>query len=347
MGKVDDKVGSLPTKPRRTQRELWERTILAYGVPKIGKSTFFSKFPNPLFISTEDGLGTIEVHETLLSDELCEPAPGVLAFGRVDPKTKILKPTMSAWEYFRGHIIHDLRWRDHDFKTVVIDTIPNLFQFCVNYLNVQHGVKYENDGVLSYGKGQSLIEREFGAAMQDLAALKHERSIGIVFVAHTEEREKTDKGKTQLIVRNSLPRRPRTIINGMVDMILYFTYDNQGNRIIQTRGDHLIEAGSRVGDLAPVIPMDYEKFVEAYTVATNGTGSGDAREELITRIHTGERVLSERKIDSFDVEKRMLASREKHTGNRDLTQCGLAALQSYLQHLQGKFKKGSENGTSA
>jgi replication-associated recombination protein RarA len=40
--------------------------IILYGGAGIGKTTFASKMPNPIFILTEDGMGTIEAPQTPL-----------------------------------------------------------------------------------------------------------------------------------------------------------------------------------------------------------------------------------------------------------------------------------------
>ncbi len=35
--------------------------ILMHGLPKVGKSTFASQLPNPVFLPTEDGLNGLDV----------------------------------------------------------------------------------------------------------------------------------------------------------------------------------------------------------------------------------------------------------------------------------------------
>lgn len=36
------------------------RRVLLYGIHGVGKSTFASRAPNPIFIQTEDGLGDVD-----------------------------------------------------------------------------------------------------------------------------------------------------------------------------------------------------------------------------------------------------------------------------------------------
>jgi hypothetical protein len=42
------------------------RRVLLYGTHGIGKSTWASQSPKPIFLSTEDGLGKIDVDHTPL-----------------------------------------------------------------------------------------------------------------------------------------------------------------------------------------------------------------------------------------------------------------------------------------
>ena len=84
----------LPTKatPRLTQIELL--TIMIYGAPKIGKSTWCSGAPNAIFLATEPGLAGLEV-----------------------PQVPI-----DSWATLWGAFL-SLRDKKHSYKTIVIDII--------------------------------------------------------------------------------------------------------------------------------------------------------------------------------------------------------------------------------
>ena len=76
--------GRAPTPPR----------ILLYGTEGIGKSTFASEAPKPIFVQTEDGLAEID----------CDEFPLATSFDDV----------LQA--------LAELRAQAHDYETVVIDT---------------------------------------------------------------------------------------------------------------------------------------------------------------------------------------------------------------------------------
>jgi len=69
--------------------------VLIYGTEGIGKSTFASQAPKPIFVQTEDGLGEIE----------CDKFPLAQSFEEVQ------------------EALTSLHQEEHDYQTVVIDSL--------------------------------------------------------------------------------------------------------------------------------------------------------------------------------------------------------------------------------
>ncbi|MCX7701182.1 MAG: ATP-binding protein [Gemmataceae bacterium] len=86
--------------------------ILLYGPEGIGKTTFGSQAPKPIFVPTEDGQDEIDCAKFLLAATLDE----VLA------------------------AITDLRSQPHDYETVVIDSLDWLERLIWDKLCGQYGV---------------------------------------------------------------------------------------------------------------------------------------------------------------------------------------------------------------
>src|SRR3972149_1444613 len=93
-------------------RRLVSPRILLYGVEGIGKSTFGSQSPKPVFIQTEDGLDEID----------CEKFPLATTYDDV----------LSA--------LAELRTEQHEYETVVIDSLDWLERLVWDKLCAQYDV---------------------------------------------------------------------------------------------------------------------------------------------------------------------------------------------------------------
>lgn len=126
--------------------------ICIYGGHGIGKSTLASQFPSPIFISTEDGLDSLDVTSF--------------------PKAQNVTDVVNA--------IKTLIKEDHKFGTVVIDSVDWLVEPLITS-NVEENHEAKD---LAYGKGQMLIAEEFREILQGLDVLRHKRRMNIVLIAH-------------------------------------------------------------------------------------------------------------------------------------------------------------------
>jgi len=82
----------------QTGKDTKPPSILKYAVSGFGKTSFAAQSPNPIFLPTEDGIGDLE-------------------YSRF--------PLMKSYDDVKG-AIKELIEQEHDYKTVVIDTVDNL-----------------------------------------------------------------------------------------------------------------------------------------------------------------------------------------------------------------------------
>lgn len=232
----------LPTEKTPAKLSLVDLTVLVYGPTKIGKSTWCSKADNALFLSTEPGLNSLEVFNVPIRswDELLA-ACGAIAEG------------------------------DHDYKTIVIDTVDNAYKMCAEYVCRKFKVEHEAD--LSYGKGFALVNNEFQRVLNKLAFL----SYGLFLVSHSQDIEiETRTGKYNKTVP-TLPEKARKIVLGLVDMVLYCDIDSttgadgkpEYRRVMRTKPCLYYEAGDRTGRLPETIELDYTKFAATFAGGEN------------------------------------------------------------------------------
>jgi hypothetical protein len=100
---------TLPTSKSKPTTDLAKQSILIFGFPKLGKSTFASHAPDAIFFECEPGLNHLEVFKV---------------------------PTYK-WEDFL-EACKLIAKGEHQFKTVVIDTVDNAFKMCSDYVCASH-----------------------------------------------------------------------------------------------------------------------------------------------------------------------------------------------------------------
>ena len=230
----------LPTQPTPPKRELSDLTILEYGFPKAGKTTWASRFPNSVFLATESGQNAIE----------CFKVP------------------IDSWATFLA-ACNELAQGGHDFRTIVIDTVDNLWLLCQQHVCGKHKVEHESD--LAYGKGYALILTEFQRVLTKLSYLPY----GLVMISHAElEEVKTRTGSYHKTVP-ALREKPRKVILGMADMVLLCDIETMPGpdsqptmrRVMRTKPSPYWEAGDRTGRLPETISLDYDAFLAAFQAA--------------------------------------------------------------------------------
>jgi hypothetical protein len=238
----------LPTQKTKPSLDLSSKTTLIYGPPKIGKSTFASRFPGALFFECEPGLSELEVFKI---------------------------PTYSWADLLAACKL--VAAGDHPFKTVVVDTVDNAFKYCSDAICAQHGIEYEGD--LDHGKGWAFVKNEWHRVLTRLANLPY----GLVLISHAVDKQVKTRTDEYTKTQPSLPDRARNVVLGLVDMILYCdTIIRKGKdgaftveRVIRTKPNPAYEAGDRTGRLPEVFPLDFDAFGKAFTAGATAPAAAN------------------------------------------------------------------------
>lgn len=227
----------LPTEPQKPTADISKVTMLIYGQPKIGKSTFCSRFENHLFIATEPGLNFLET-----TNVRC-----------------------STWADALD-IIEALEKQPHNFKTIIIDTVDRLWEACTDSILRKYKINTLAD--MGYGKGYELAQNEFRSAIRRLEAL----GLGLVFVSHSTLNEIDTLIGKQKQFCPTIPPRARAVLEPFVDIIGFCTLETAvgkdgqpvENRIMSFETSNYFEAGDRTGRLKGRIPLKYLVFKRLY-----------------------------------------------------------------------------------
>ena len=255
---------SLLNKIQRGKQPLPPRLVL-YGTEGIGKSTFGSQCPAPVFIQTEDGLAEID----------CDKFPLATTF---DDFISYLNSLLSE---------------RHDYQTIVIDSLDWLERLIWDDLCRQYSVASIEKVDGGYAKGYTHALSHWRHLLGLLNRLRMERGMIVVCIAHARV-EKFEDPEAMAYDRYSprLHKHACSLVCEWADAVLFATRKirvqqedagfnrkrgvahsigkDGGERILRTIGGPSCVAKNRFA-LPEQIPLSWPAFMAALTnpVQTN------------------------------------------------------------------------------
>ena len=231
--------------------------MVIYGPGKIGKSTFASQAPNPVFVQTEDGLDGIDTTKFPLSKTYDEFMEALAAL-------------------YTG---------DHKHKTVVVDSADWLETLIWQKVAADAGKAHIGD--IGYQKGYADALDYWKKILEALNSLRIEKGMAVIIIAHHQVRkfeppdmEGYDRYEIKLH-KNSSP-----ILREWADIIGFANYkvitkstgndfnDNDkfkaigsAERVLHLTEKPMYAAGNRFG-LPDTIPFSWADFSATFATAT-------------------------------------------------------------------------------
>lgn len=220
--------------------------VVFYGPEGIGKTTFASKFPNPLFIDTEGSTKRINVR-------------------------RMPKPT--SWQMLISEVQSVIRNRP--CQTLVIDTADWAERLCTESVCANHGKKSVED--FGYGNGYTYISEEWGRFLNLLQDVVDIANINVVLTAHAIIRKFEQPNEMGAYDRYELKLGKKTtgqtapITKEWADMVLFANYKTISVAVDDKGKKHKAQGGQRVMytthhpcwdaknryDLPEELPLDY------------------------------------------------------------------------------------------
>jgi hypothetical protein len=227
--------------------------VVVYGPEGIGKSTFASLFPDPLFIDTEGSTARMDVART--------EAPTSLAM--------------------LTQLLTEIRDNPPGCRTLIIDTIDWAERLCIQKVCAEsHKSGIEDFG---YGKGYTYVYEEMGRILNLLNDI-WERGMHVVLTAHAAIRkfEQPDEmgayDRWELKLINAPKCNSCAMVKEWADMVLFANYktfavaaDKDGKKMKARGGERVMytshspcwDAKNRFG-LAPELPFDFGQIAHIF-----------------------------------------------------------------------------------
>ena len=243
-------VGKTPSPPR----------VCLYGDPGVGKSSFAATAPRPIVLALEDGLDQID----------CAKTPHIKDFS-----------TLIAY-------LKEIRDEQHDFQTVVIDSLSALQNIVADGVCAAAGAKFLTAAYGGYNRGNDAALAQFRRDVYTLLdEIRRKRDMCIIQIAHShDETVKYTDGTTD---RRTAPRLIAAIRDWVVewnDLVAYAKIrtmedasggkivigKNGGERELYCVGDTRLLAKNRYGIPAGPMPFTWDALITAIKSGNKANG---------------------------------------------------------------------------
>ena len=204
--------------------------MVLYGTDGIGKSTFASKTPYPLFIDTEDSTKYLNVR-------------------RVDPSPK-------NWAELANYVMEVAKSDVELCKTLVIDTADWAERMCIKHICD----KAQKTGIedWGYGKGYTYVYEEFGKLLNVLTDIAN-KGINVLLIAHAvlKKFEQPDENGSYDRYTLKLNDSPKTSIANLVrewaDIVLFANYKTY---VVDVDGKKKAQGGDKTAHVTEIVPIE-------------------------------------------------------------------------------------------
>ena len=243
------------------------KKVVIYGPEGIGKSTFASKFPDPVFIDTEGSTKNLDVKRL--------PAP-------------------SSWTRIKEEVRYIIQ-NPNLCKTLVIDTADWAEKMAIQSVLDAHNKSGIED--FGYGNGYRYVYEAFGELLNLLNAVV-DQNVNVVVTAHAilKKFEQPDELGAYDRYSMKLIDSPKTSNSAAVkewaDMVLFANYktivitDSKtkktkaqgGTRMMYTTHHSCWDAKNRYG-LAEELPFDFKEIAHIFEEAPKAVTSPSQRKK--------------------------------------------------------------------
>lgn len=247
---------TLPENKRRNIEQVNKRVLWIYGAPFCGKTTFANSFPDPLMLNTDGNIKFVDAPYIRIKDE-------VKVEGRQTKRTL-------AWTVFKDTVA-ELEKKQNTFKTIVVDLLEDLYEFCRVYMYQEMGITHESDDSF---RAWDKVRGEFLNTLKRLMALDYEN---IILISHEDmSKDITRKGGDKITaIKPNLQDKVANKVAGMVDVVARIVADGD-TRTFSFKSSEVVFGGGRLKVTAKDIPLDVHSLFAVYDEANKNAVPGNS-----------------------------------------------------------------------
>jgi len=237
--------------------------VLLMGIDGIGKSTFASQAPDPIFIGAEDGTSELEVY-------------------RYPDEPREWNDIFTA--------IHVLTTEEHSFKTFVLDTVDWAEPLC--WAQVCSENSWKSMDASPFNRAYGVAQDQWRRLLAALDRLRATKGMHVILLGHsTVKAFRNPEGEDYDRYQLKLHDKSAGILREWADAVLFAAYEtftvekgsrnigiSNGARVLHTERRPAFDAKNRY-NLPPKLALDWGEFEAA--VKARATASP---EELRRRI---------------------------------------------------------------
>jgi len=232
--------------------------VLIYGIEGVGKSSWAADAPRPIFIQTEDGLDEIN----------CDRFPLATSYEQV------------------ATALQELRESEHDYESVVIDSLDWLERLVWDSLCQEYGVSSIEKVDGGYARGYTHALKYWREIIDHLNGLRNDRGMVVVLIAHSKvERFEDPEAASYDRYSPRLHKHAAALVSEWCDAVLFATrrirtqtedtgFNRKRNiahavgrdeRILRCVGGPSCVAKNRYG-ITDELPLSWSAFIQSLSV---------------------------------------------------------------------------------
>ena len=224
------------------------KKIWVFGEPFSGKTTFATKSPDHLVLSTDGNAQYCTESYKTITDE-------VTVNGRITTRKL-------AWQVFKDEI--EKLEAGSKYKTIIVDLIEDTYEMCRLYMYDKLKITHESDDSF---RAWDKVRTEYLSTIRRLINLPYD----IVLISHEDTSKDITKksGENITAIKVNIQDKIANKLAGMVALVGRAVCDS-GEYTLQIKPDEMTFGGGRLGINNVTVPLDWDEVTHLFNVKKEG-----------------------------------------------------------------------------